>query len=120
MFDKMWGFLGRKKRATSTIAKAVSMVSKPTTPPIPAPLTAEAIYSYITDLDRNDRDRFHEETWYRGLSFGDLRVDSMAVAFRTPHEKTKDVLLEDVKSILRDIIAEKELVGVSVEDGKFN
>lgn len=122
MLNKLWGFLGRKKQVTSTIAKIVSVVAKPTTPPIPAPLTAEAIYSYITDLDRNDHDRFYEETWYRGLSFGDLRVDNSmdAVTFRTPYEKTKDILLEDVKNILRDIIAKKELVGVVVEDGKFS
>lgn len=121
MLNKLWEFLGRKNQATSTIAKIVSVVAKPTTPPIQAPLTAEAIYSYITELDRNNPDRFREETWYRGLSFGDLRVDSMGVVtFRTPYEKTNDILLEYVKSILRDVIEEKELVGVSVEDGKFN
>lgn len=123
MLEGLWKLLGRKNQATSVVTKPLSLVSKPKTPPVMHPLSAESIYSYVTELDKNDSDRLREETRDRGLSFGDLRVDGaggMSVTFRTPYDKTKDVSLDSVKNILRDVVAQRELVGVSVEDGKWD
>lgn len=123
MFEGLWKLLGRKNQATSVVVRPLSLVSKPKTPPVVQPFSAESIYLYVTELNKNDSDRFRKETWDRGLSFGDLRVDNargMSAIFRTPYDKTKDVSLDTVKNILRDVVTQKKLVGVTVEDGKFD
>src|SRR3989344_4844524 len=97
------------------------MFEKNVVPLIVLPLNAAKIYSYITELEKNDREKFREEIYDRGLSFGDLRVRAggLGVEFTTPYEKTKDISFEQIESICHEIVEQKELVGVNVERSKF-
>ncbi|MDD5252095.1 MAG: hypothetical protein PHT12_05710, partial [Patescibacteria group bacterium] len=86
--------------------------------------SAKAIYDYVTGLDQRDRDRLHQETWYRGLSFGDLRVDSaslaLGVVFVLDYKEGQQPSFDGEVGALRDALAESGLSGISVESGGTN
>lgn len=120
MFQPVWNLLGRNKLATSAAVKPLAIIEKPRRPPVQQPIVADTIYAYVTGLARNDRRRLSQEINDRGLGFGDLRIDSaLTTSFKLqfPYNQTKDLGVKDLREVLKDIVAEKELVGVTEGDG---
>src|ERR1035437_5574186 len=91
---------------------------KSSTPQVAEPITARSIYSYASDLEK-DRDRLYDETWNRGLSFGDLRLDRVCgdnLEFDLYHEDSRDVTLDQVRSFLENVISKRKFTWLSIHE----
>lgn len=94
---------------------------KPEQPPVDTPITGESICAYLSFLNKEGRkrERLNDEIQNRGLSFGDLRVDSsfgVSVIFRTSYDKTGELELTGLRTLLEDVVREQNLESVAVEE----
>ncbi len=76
------------------------------------------VYSYFMRLAKEDRARLDDEIDNRGLSFGELAVQGgfgIGIEFATPFQKTGQVSLDEVRTLLGSLVEEFRLPGVVLD-----